>query len=165
MFFGLLDAKPCRTIMKFIQKLNLDPKRAKLNQDSDFGQVRTYSWLHKVRNTQRKIHGTYLGNIFGIYKECIRNIHKHIWYKIITNTDPPHWAPPVFVMILYHKYLWIFLIHSLYIPHIFPRYVPYISFVCFLIYGVKSRSGHDRSPSFGSISHVSDPKQLFEVIS
>ena len=32
----------------------------------------------------------------------------------------------VFLIILYHKYLWIFLIHSLYIPYIFPKYVPYI---------------------------------------
>ena len=32
----------------------------------------------------------------------------------------------VFLNILYHKYLWIFLIHSLYIPYIFPGYVPCI---------------------------------------
>ena len=31
------------------------------------------------------------------------------------------------------------------IPYIFPGYVPYISLACFLIYGVKSRSEHDRS--------------------
>ena len=45
------------------------------------------------------------------------------------NTDtmgrPPK-AAPVFLITLYHKYLWIFLIHSLYIPFIFPRYVPCI---------------------------------------
>ena len=48
---------------------------------------------------------------------------------MIRNTDPlgrPPKAAPVFLIILYHKYLWIFLIHSLYIPYIFPRYVPYI---------------------------------------
>ena len=73
---------------------------------------------------------------------------------------PPK-AAPVFLIILYHKCLWIFLIYSLYIPYIFPRYVPYISLVCFLIYGVKSRSGHDRSQSFGPISHVSGPKLTF----
>ena len=38
---------------------------------------------------------------------------------------PPK-AAPVFLIILYHKYLWIFLIYSLYIPYIFPKYVPYI---------------------------------------
>ena len=35
------------------------------------------------------------------------------------------------------------------------------SLVCFLIYGVKSRSGHDRSQSFGPISHVSGPEMTF----
>ena len=38
---------------------------------------------------------------------------------------PPK-AAPVFLIILYHKYLLIFLIHSSYIPYIFPKYVPYI---------------------------------------
>ena len=35
------------------------------------------------------------------------------------------------------------------------------SLVCFLICGVKSRSGHDRSQSFSPISHISDPKLDF----
>ena len=48
-------------------------------QNSDFGHVRTYSSLHKLRNTQGKIHGTYLGNIYGIYKECITNISIDIY--------------------------------------------------------------------------------------
>ena len=60
--------------------------------------------------------------IYGIYKECIRNIHKHLRYELIRNTvsmgRPPK-AAPVFLIILYHKYLWIFLIHSLYIPYIY----------------------------------------------
>ena len=47
--------------------------------------------------------------------------------------------------------------YSLYIPYIFPKYVPYVFPCVFLIYGVKSRSGHDRSQSRGSISHVSGP--------
>ena len=25
-----------------------------------------------------KIHGTYPGNIYGIYKECIKNIHRYL---------------------------------------------------------------------------------------
>ena len=48
-------------------------------QNSDIGHVRTYSSLHKLRNTQGKIHGTYLGNIYGIYKECITNISIDIY--------------------------------------------------------------------------------------
>ena len=35
------------------------------------------------------------------------------------------------------------------------------SLVCFLIYGVKSRSGHDRSQSFRPIWHVSGPEIVF----
>ena len=128
-------------------------------QNSDFGHVRTYSSLHSLRNTQRKIHGTYLRNIYiyGIYKECIRNIHRYLWYKIIRNTDPmgrpPSAAAPLGLC------LWLFYIiniygYSLYIPYIFHIYIHFLdmfhvfSFVCFLIYGVKSRSGHDRSQSF-----------------
>ena len=66
------------------------------------------------------------------YKECIRNINGYLWYRIIRNTDPmgrPPKAAPVFLIILYHKYVWVFLIHSLYIPYIFPSYVPY-NFPC-----------------------------------
>ena len=48
--------------------------------------VRPYCWLNKLRNTQGKRYGTYLGNIYGIYKEYIRNIHKYLWYKIIRTT-------------------------------------------------------------------------------
>ena len=48
--------------------------------------------------------GTYLGNIYGIYKACIANISIDIYdikYKIITHTQtqwggrrrrPPHWG-------------------------------------------------------------------------
>ena len=35
------------------------------------------------------------------------------------------------------------------------------SLVCFLIYGVKSKSGHDRSQSFGSTLHVLGSKTEF----
>ena len=31
-----------------------------------------------------------------------------------------------FLIILYYRYLWLFLIHSLYIPYIFPSYVKYV---------------------------------------
>ena len=62
--------------------------------------------------------GTYLGNIYGIYKECITNISIDIYdikYKIITHTDPMGRTPkaaPVFLMIFSHRYLWILLIQS-----------------------------------------------------
>ena len=55
--------------------------------------------------------------------------------------------------------------YSLYIPYIF--HICFLdmfhvfSFVCFLLYGVKSRSGHDRSQTLGSISHASVPKLSF----
>ena len=62
----------------------------------------------------------------------------NIYDKIIRNTDPmgrppsigaPPKAAPVFLIILHHKYLWIFLVYSLYTPYRFPKYVPY-SFPC-----------------------------------
>ena len=85
--------------------------------------------------------GTYLGNIFGIYKECITNISIDM-YDITINIHQTHRpngaaaeggrpigaspkAAPLFLIIIYHKYLWI----SSYIPymfHIFLTYVPYI---------------------------------------
>ena len=43
------------------------------------------------------VHGTYLGNIYGIYKECITNISIDIYdmkYKIITHTQAPPSAAP-----------------------------------------------------------------------
>ena len=43
-----------------------------------FGHVRTYSWLHKLRNTQGKIYGTYLRKIYGIHQEYIKNIHEYL---------------------------------------------------------------------------------------
>ena len=74
---------------------------------------------------------------------------------------PPK-AALVFLITLYHKYLWIFLIYSLYIPYIYFLSMFHIfSLVCFLIYGVKSRSGHDRRQSAGPISHASGSKPSF----
>ena len=94
-FSGKNDAE---SLCHFVKIPFLDPKRAKLDQNSDFRHVRTsswlhksdfrhlrtLSWLHKLRNTQGKIHGTYLGNIYGIYKECITNISIDI-YDITIN--------------------------------------------------------------------------------
>ena len=117
----------------FISNSVLDPKQAKLDQNSDFGHVRTYSCLHKLRNTQGNIYGTYLGNIHGINKECIRNIHRYLRYKIIIRKTGAAFGGALIGRPL----------------------------VCFLIYGVKNRSGHDRSQSFGSISHVSGSKLIF----
>ena len=103
-----------------------------------FGHVRTYSWLHKLRNTQGKIYGTYLGKIYGIYEENMKNIQKYLWYKIIRNTDPmgrpPHWGAAeggacfsdYFISYLFIDMPYIFLIYSIHIPYRFPSYVPYI---------------------------------------
>ena len=74
-------------------------------------------------------------------------------------------AVPVFLIILYHKYLGIFLIYSTYIYTYIYIYVlntfHIFSFVWFVIYSVNSGSGHDRSQTFSSISHVSGPKLTF----
>ena len=53
-FSGKNDAE---SLCHFVKIPFLDPKRAKLDKNSDFRHVRTYSWLHKLRNTQGKIHG------------------------------------------------------------------------------------------------------------
>ena len=53
----------------FLNKSVWDPKCAKFNQNSDIDHVRTYSWLHKLRNTRGKRCGTYLENSYGIYKD------------------------------------------------------------------------------------------------
>ena len=114
----------------FLKKSVLDSKRAKWEQKSDFGHVRTYSWLHKLRNTQGKMYATYLGKIYMEYLgNIVRNIHKYLWYKMIRSTGAAFGGRPigsVFLIILYHKHVWIFLIYSLYIPYIFPSYGPYI---------------------------------------
>ena len=83
---------------------------------------------------------------------------------MIRNTGAAFGGRPigsVFLLILYHKYLWIFLIYFLDIPYIFPSYVPYIFLCVFLTYSIKSRSGHDRSPTFGQISQVLGYKAKF----
>ena len=51
-------------LWSFIKKSALHPKCTKLNQNSDYGHVRTYSWLHKLRNTRE--------NMWNIFR-------KHIW--------------------------------------------------------------------------------------
>ena len=74
-----------------------------------------------------------------IYMEYIRNI-QGIFINIYdteqseTQTQwggrrrrAPHWkAAPAVLMILHHKSLWTFLLYSLYIPDVFPKYVPYM---------------------------------------
>ena len=80
------------------------------HQNSDFGHVRTYSWLHKLSNTQGKIYGTYWGNIYGIYREYIRNIHKYLWYKRI-RAPLFSWLFDIintygYSLYMMHKYLW-----------------------------------------------------------
>ena len=74
--FQLLQQKWCRIIRSFVKIPFLDPKRAKLDQNSDFRHLRTLSWLHKLRNTQGKIppctwniSRKHIWNISGLYKE------------------------------------------------------------------------------------------------
>ena len=50
---------------------------------------------------------------------------KKIHSAVLPMGRPPK-AAPVFLIILYHKYLWISLMYSLYIPYMFPRYFPYM---------------------------------------
>ena len=53
--------------------------------------------------------GTYLGNIYGIYKECITNISIDIYdIKQSDSQTPNGAAAPVCLIIFYHKYLWIY---------------------------------------------------------
>ena len=60
---------------------------------------------------------------------------------------PPK-AAPVFLMILYHKYLWIFLIYSLYIPYIFPSYVKYVFPCVFLNLWSQEKTSPCRKTTF-----------------
>ena len=101
-----------------------------------------FCWLHKLRNTQGKIHGTYLGNIYGIYKECRTNISIDIYditisiHKYIHQTHRPNGAAAPLGrrrrrrLCVWWIYWWILMviswismdilvIHSLYIPYIF----------------------------------------------
>ena len=140
MFQFLMWKKPCflsfsthnhaEPLWNYLKKYLLDPKRAKFNQNSDFGHVQTYSSFHKLRNTQGKLYGTNLGNIY-IYMECIRNIHRYSWCRIIRNTGVAFGGAPMGRVCVSdyfkHEYVWRFFIYSLYIPYKFPKYVPYIS--------------------------------------
>ena len=114
----------------------LEPKCAKFDQNSNFGHARTYSWLHTLRNTQGKIYGTYLGNKYRIYKEYLRNLHKHLWYRKIRNTGATFGGAPLGLC------FWLFYIiniygYSSYIPYIFHIYFLDIfhvfSFMCCLV--------------------------------
>ena len=131
-FLSFSNKSHAEPSINFVKNSVLNPKCAKLDQTSDFGHVRTYSWLHKLRNTQGKIYGTYLGNIYGIYiyiyMEYIRNIHKYLWYTIIRNTEPlgRRLLSDYLISWTSMDIPYIFLIYSIYIPYIFPSYVPYI---------------------------------------
>ena len=108
----------------------------------------------------------------------MRNIHKYLWYKMIRNTDPmggpPKAAAPLGRRRMRRLCFWLsyiinIYVYSLYLPYIFHIYflkmLHTISLGCFLICGVKSRSGHDRSQSFSSILHVRVQRWVFDEIS
>ena len=86
--FQLLHAKPCRIIWKLLQQISFGPEMCEIGRNSDFGHVRNYCWLNRLRNTQGKTYGTYLRNIYGRYEEYIKNIHKCSRSKIIRTTIP-----------------------------------------------------------------------------
>ena len=106
------------------------------------------------------------GNIQGIYAGIYWNIWgipiSILWYKVIRNKEHRGTAfggAPKGAAAKCDLCFWLFDIiniygYSLYIPYMSPKYFPYISLMCFSIYGVKSRSGHDQMTTFGSISHV-----------
>ena len=73
--------------INFVKIQFWDPKHAKLNQNSDFRHVLVFSWLNKLRNTQMKIHGTYLGipYIFHIYFLDMFHCHPCIFPCVFLN--------------------------------------------------------------------------------
>merc|ERR1711924_398511 len=118
-------------------------------------------------------------------KECITNISIDIYDltinipKYIHQTHRPNGAAaeggrpigappkaaPVYLMDIFMDiYGYIINIYG-YISYIFHIYFlnmfHVFSLVCFLIYGVKRRSGHDGSQSFGPSWHVSGPEMVF----
>ena len=54
----------------------------------------------------------------------------------------------MFLIILYHRYLWIFLIYSLYIPYIFPSYVKYVFPCVFLNLWSQEKTSPYRKTTF-----------------
>ena len=52
---------------------------------------KSHCWRNKLSNTQRKMHGKYMGHI---YQEYIKNIHKYLWYKISRNTGAAFGGAP-----------------------------------------------------------------------
>ena len=110
----------------FLKKSVWDPRRAKLYQNSDFGHVRTYSRLHKLRNTQGKIYKTDLGN--------------NMETQTYGNTGTAFAGAPigsVFLIMLNHTFLWIFLSYSCIFLYLFFEY-SCISLGCILIYSINS---------------------------
>ena len=88
-FLSFSNKNDAESLCHFVKIPFFDPKRVKLDQNSDFchvrtyswlhksefGHVRTFSWLHKLRNTQGEIHG-WQWNVSRkyIYMEYIRNV-------------------------------------------------------------------------------------------
>ena len=52
-FLSFSNKNDAESLCHFVKNLFLNPKHAKLNQNSDFGHVRTYSWLHKFKPAVR----------------------------------------------------------------------------------------------------------------
>ena len=114
-----------------------------------------------------EIYKEYSKNICRNLQEDIRNIHKHLWSKMIRNSETQtQWGTRRRQRLCFWSFYIIDIYgYSLYIPYIFHisflKMLHRFSLVCFLIYGVKSSFGHEQMMSVGQISHVSVPKLSF----
>ena len=91
---SFLAEKWYRTNIKLPQKISFGSETCEIDHNFDFGHVRTYSWLHKLRNTQGKLYETHLGNIYGIYKDYTGiSIDIYDIKQSETQAPPPAAAP------------------------------------------------------------------------
>ena len=89
-YLDSLTQNHAEALWNYLKKSVLEPKCAKLDPNSSFAHVQSYSWLYKLRNAQRKIHGKTLGNIcilapavdFAAFK-CrleVKKYRKYLYY-------------------------------------------------------------------------------------
>ena len=152
----------------------LNPKHAKIDQQSEIGHVRTcqdlsrrtstyckpaeiflffqilhlsillvFSWLHKLRNTQGKIYGTSLENIYR------RRLY--FWLSYIINI----YGYSLYIPYTFHIYI-----------YMFPKYVPYV-FPCVCSSFIQSTVGPDMTEVrfWVKVRTLRFQNWLFEVIS
>ena len=79
----------------------------------------------------------------------------------------------LFMVILYHKYVWRFLVYTCiflhicfeYSSHIPCKYFHRFSFGCILNYSVNSQSGHDKIQTVHQRTHFSGLEMTFDIFS